>query len=69
MAEEHIELARQADRRQPERKKSELQGVMRELGIQHPGEKLLIFTEAKDTLDYLIESLKAWNATTVYIHR
>ena len=66
--EELIELAGQAETRQPERKLSELQGVMRELKLQQSGEKLLVFTEAKDTLDYLIENLNAWDVTTVSIH-
>jgi SNF2 family DNA or RNA helicase len=66
--EELIELAIEAEAQQPERKLSELQGVMRELNLQQTGEKLLIFTEAKDTLDYLLENLRAWNYTVVTIH-
>ena len=53
---------------QPERKLQELRGVITGLDVEHPGEKLLIFTEAKDTLDYLIEKFDEWGVTTVTIH-
>ena len=66
--EELIELAKQVETRQPERKLQELKGVIRKLDIEQPGEKLLIFTEAKDTLDYLIENLNEWQVTTITIH-
>ena len=66
--EELIELAKQVETRQPERKLRELRGVVQKLDIEQPDEKLLIFTEAKDTLDYLIEHLNAWQVTTVTIH-
>ena len=66
--EELITLAVQAEEQQPERKLHELQGVMHELGMQNTGEKLLIFTEAKDTLDYLVENLVAWGFTVITIH-
>jgi SNF2 family DNA or RNA helicase len=66
--EELIVLAEQAEGEQPERKLRELEGVMRELNVQNTAEKLLIFTEAKDTLDYLVENLQAWNFTVITIH-
>jgi superfamily II DNA or RNA helicase len=66
--EELVALAVQAEAQQPERKLRELQGVMHELGVQNSGEKLLIFTEAKDTLDYLVENLQLWGFTIITIH-
>ncbi len=66
--EELIELAKQVEARQPERKLQELKGVLQKLDIEQPGEKLLIFTEAKDTLDYLIENLTEWRVATTEIH-
>lgn len=66
--EELIQLAVEAERHQPERKLRELEGVMRELNLRQTGEKLLIFTEAKDTLDYLVENLRAWDFSIVTIH-
>lgn len=66
--EQLIEAAVEAEQHQPERKLRELEGVMRELNLRQTGEKLLIFTEAKDTLDYLVENLTAWNFSTVTIH-
>lgn len=66
--EELITLAVAAEQAQPERKLRELQGVMHELGMRDTGEKLLIFTEAKDTLDYLVENLTAWGFSVITIH-
>jgi superfamily II DNA or RNA helicase len=51
----------------PERKLGELRRVIEEIELLRTGEKLLIFTEAKDTLDYLIENLNAWGLTTTSI--
>jgi superfamily II DNA or RNA helicase len=66
--EELIVLAIEAENNQPERKLRELQGVIHELGVQNNGEKLLIFTESKDTLDYLVENITAWGLTVITIH-
>ena len=63
-----IDRARHVEARQPERKLRELRAVMRRLEREQPGEKLLIFTEARDTLDYLLENLAGWGATAVCIH-
>ena len=51
----------------PERKLDELRQVMEELDIFHSDEKLLIFTEAKDTLDYLLDYLNSWGLTVTHI--
>jgi superfamily II DNA or RNA helicase len=51
----------------PERKLNELQQVIEEVGLLRSGEKLLIFTEAKDPLDYLVENLTAWGLSVNHI--
>lgn len=63
-----ITLAMEAEREGPERKLAELENVMRHLDLQRTGDKLLIFTEAKDTLDYLVENLEDWGFSVVTIH-
>lgn len=45
--------------------KSALEQLKKEFG---ENEKVLIFTEAKDTLDYLVNKLKEWGYTVTYIH-
>ncbi len=61
-------LARRAEESGTERKLDELQGVMQEANLFHSDEKLLIFTEAKDTLDYLVEKLQGWGFRVTQIH-
>lgn len=52
-----------------EAKLSRLREVLRQQGFfDHPEQRLLIFTEFKDTLDYLVKKLRAWNFTVGTIH-
>jgi superfamily II DNA or RNA helicase len=52
-----------------EAKLSKLENLLRQEGFfDHPEKRLLIFTEFKDTLDYLVERLKAWGFQVGYIH-
>jgi superfamily II DNA or RNA helicase len=51
----------------PERKLDELRCVIQEIDLFRSGEKLLIFTEAKDTLDYLVEHLTGWGLSVTSI--
>jgi SNF2 family DNA or RNA helicase len=51
----------------PERKLDELRRVIEQIVPLRSGEKLLIFTEAKDTLDYLVENLTAWGLSVTHI--
>ena len=51
----------------PERKLDELRRVIEDIDLFRSGEKLLIFTEAKDTLDYLAENLTAWGLSVNHI--
>jgi superfamily II DNA or RNA helicase len=52
-----------------EAKLTRLKNLMQEQGFfDHPDERLLLFTEFKDTLDYLVERLKAWGFRVGFIH-
>ena len=52
-----------------EAKLSKLRAVLREQGFfDDPKQRLLIFTEYKDTLDYLVERLRAWGFRVGFIH-
>jgi len=65
---ELIRLAREAERHEIETKLKELRKVMEDERIQQTGEKLLIFTESRETLEYLAEKLKAWGYSVVTLH-
>jgi superfamily II DNA or RNA helicase len=65
---ELINLAREAERREVETKLAELRRVMEEEQIQRTGEKLLVFTESRETLEYLAEKLRAWGYSLVTLH-
>ncbi|NJD67790.1 MAG: DUF3883 domain-containing protein [candidate division NC10 bacterium] len=73
--EEIQELRRLADQAQTvedsgsEAKLSKLKELLQQEGFfDHPEKRLLIFTEFKDTLDYLVERLKSWGFRVGYIH-
>jgi superfamily II DNA or RNA helicase len=52
-----------------EAKLSKLREVLHEQGFfDHADQRLLIFTEFKDTLDYLVERLKSWGFRVGFIH-
>ena len=52
-----------------EAKLTRLNEIMREQGFfDDPDQRLLIFTEFKDTLDYLVERLKSWGFRVGFIH-
>ena len=52
-----------------EAKLEHLRGLMQSEGFfDNPDQRLLIFTEFKDTLDYLIENLESWGFTVGCIH-
>jgi len=63
-----IRLARDAERHEVEAKLNELRKVMGDKHLQQTGEKLLIFTESRETLDYLAEKLRAWGFTVTTLH-
>jgi SNF2 family DNA or RNA helicase len=66
------ELAVQAQRVEDtgqEAKLSRLHTLLKDQGFfDHPEQRLLIFTEFKDTLDYLVKNLRAWDFSVGTIH-
>jgi len=73
--EEIAELRRLADQAQAvedsgtEAKLARLKGLLQEEGFfERPDERLLIFTEFKDTLDYLVQRLRGWGFRVGFIH-
>ncbi len=64
-----IEQARALEAREVESKLNKLREVLDQQDIfRDPRTKLLIFTEHKDTLDYLVEKLRAWGLSVTQIH-
>jgi len=68
MLTELIRLAREAERHEVETKLNELRKVMEDERIQQKGEKLLVFTESRETLEYLAEKLRGWGYSVVTLH-
>lgn len=63
------EEARRVEDANSEAKLSRLQGLLEKEGfVDDPQQRLLVFTEFKDTLDYLVEKLKAWGFRVGFIH-
>jgi len=63
-----IKLAKEVEKKEIETKLIELKKVMDTERIRETGEKLLIFTESKDTLEYLVEKIRNWGYRVTYIH-
>jgi superfamily II DNA or RNA helicase len=64
-----IDAAHILEAREIETKLTKLQDVITEQGVfSDPKMKLLIFTEHKDTLDYLVGKLEGWGLTVTQIH-
>ena len=59
-----VERAKKILKEEKEVKISELKKVVHSLGK----EKILIFTESKDTLEYLVNKIKSWGYSVNYIH-
>ena len=59
-----IGMAKEILKEEKEVKLAELKKVMQSLGK----EKILIFTESKDTLEYLVNKIKSWGYAVNYIH-
>ncbi len=55
-------------RRDVETKLEKLKEIMDELDEKSPGEKLIIFTESRDTMRYLQKRLESWGYSVVVIH-
>ena len=65
----HLEHeAQQIIESEMEIKLQELKKALDELNAQHPNQKILIFTEYFDTLDYLAQKVEAWGFSVSVIH-
>jgi len=65
---ELIRLAREVERKGVETKLRKLEEVIRDEKLRETGTKLLIFTESRDTLEYLAENLRRWGFTVTTLH-
>ncbi len=64
-----IDQARLLEQREVETKLVKLRGLISEQGVfKDPSTKLLVFTEHKDTLDYLVDKLTQWGLNVTQIH-
>lgn len=62
-------MAEEVETSGTEAKLSKLRTLLQEQGFfDHPEERLIIFTEFKDTLDYLVARLQAWGFRVGFIH-
>jgi superfamily II DNA or RNA helicase len=66
--EELVVLAKEVEKKEIETKLNELKKVMDAEKLHQTGTKLLIFTESKDTLEYLVEKLRKWGYSVTFIH-
>ena len=61
--------AQDVEREAIEAKLAKLEELLRGQGFfDHPDQRLVLFTEFKDTLDYLVEKLEAWGFKAATIH-
>lgn len=63
-----IDRARELERAGVETKLNQLRHLLEELARQHPGEKLVIFTESRDTLEHLAGHLCRWGHSVTVLH-
>ncbi|MFN3347276.1 MAG: helicase-related protein, partial [Candidatus Bipolaricaulaceae bacterium] len=66
--EELIALGRALEQAGVETKLQELQKLLSILRAQHPQEKLVVFTESRDTLEHLAKHIRSWGYEIVTIH-
>lgn len=66
--EQLVNIAREVEKKEIETKLSELKKVMDAEKLQESKTKLLIFTESRDTLEYLTEKLTRWGFPVTFIH-
>ncbi|MBC7222624.1 DUF3883 domain-containing protein [Candidatus Bipolaricaulota bacterium] len=63
-----IEKAKELERKGVETKLVELKDLLAKVFKNHPGEKLVIFTESRDTLEYLASHLRRWGYLVTVLH-
>lgn len=65
---ELVVLAREAEKHEIETKLMKIKEVLDLQKVRETGTKLLIFTESRDTMEYLEEKLRKWGYTVAVIH-
>ncbi|NPV53642.1 MAG: DUF3883 domain-containing protein [Firmicutes bacterium] len=65
---ELVGLAKEAEKGEIETKLVRIKEVLDQERIRETGTKLLIFTESKDTMEYLAEKLRQWGYIVTVIH-
>lgn len=65
---ELVVLSKEVEKKEIETKLNELKKLMDAENLKNSGTKLLIFTESKDTLEYLVEKLRKWGYSVSFIH-
>ncbi len=65
---ELLEQAKQVIQQDDEVKLRHFKAALDDLRHQEPGEKILIFTESRDTLDYLERRMREWGYSVCTIH-
>jgi len=65
--EDLVNKAKEIEKQEVEKKLTELKKVLDSEEIKR-GEKIIIFTEARDTLEYLLEKIESWGFSVNYIH-
>ena len=64
-----IALARDLEQKNIETKLTQLKKVIEECGLaEDENLKLLIFTESRDTLEYLVDKIRSWGFKVTFIH-
>lgn len=63
-----VSLAKEVEAMETETKLTELRKVMDTLNLREEDKKLLVFSEFKDTMDYLVEKLRSWGYKVTFIH-
>ena len=63
-----IQQAKNVIQKESEVKVNQLKQTMERLSKEFPNKKILIFTESKDTLDYLEKKIRAWGYSVNTIH-
>jgi superfamily II DNA or RNA helicase len=66
--EELVTIAKEVEKKEVETKLNELKKVMDSEHLQESKTKFLIFTESRDTLEYLVEKLRKWGFRVSFIH-
>lgn len=65
---ELIELSKEIIKNEEEIKLRQLKQTLEELNREFPNEKIIIFTESRDTLEYLEKKIKKWGYSVNTIH-